>query len=62
MLPLLALQVALVMAGVMVMADGCVTVNELVLVQLLASVTVTVYVPAARPVRGSVPVPTPLQA
>ena len=31
-------------------AAGCVMVAETVLVQLFASVTVTVYVPAARPV------------
>ena len=38
-------------------AGGCVIVAEAVLVQLLASVTVTVYVPAARPVRSCVVMP-----
>ena len=35
-------------------ALGCVIVAEMVFVQELASVTVTVYVPAARPVRSCV--------
>ena len=45
---------------VTVIAVGCVTVPLAVAVQLFASLTVTVYVPAAKPVRGFVPVPAPL--
>jgi hypothetical protein len=40
-------------------AAGCVITTEAVVEQLLASVTVTVYVPAARPVLSSVVTPLP---
>ena len=40
-------------------ADGCVMVADVVFVQAFASVTVTVYVPAARPVRFCVVIPPP---
>jgi hypothetical protein len=50
-LPLHApLQVALICVATIVIAGGCVMLTVRVAVQPLASVTITVYVPAQRPV------------
>ncbi len=45
------------MAGVVVMAVGCVTVTDLMLLPALASVTVTEYAPAVKPVIEAVVLP-----
>jgi hypothetical protein len=50
-------QLVLVVAGVMVMAVGCVTVTDLILLPALASVTVTEYAPAVKPVIEAVVLP-----
>lgn len=63
MLPLLIPQVALFTEGETIMAEPKLpTVTDAVLVQLLSSVTVTVYVPAARLTRGLPPTPAPVHA
>lgn len=61
MLPVLAPQLVFAVEGVTEIVVGCVMVAEDVRVQPLMSVTVTVYVPTAKLVRGLVPVPVPVQ-
>ncbi len=51
------LQLTFVAVAVAEIAVGCVTVTEAVAVQPLASVSVTLYVPATRPVRSCVVAP-----
>jgi hypothetical protein len=46
----LPLQLTLILVVVALRAEGCVTVTDLVTKQAVASVTVTVYVPADKPV------------